>query len=64
MTAIVEQPKNLRAAVHQITDDVEAMRHMNILLRAGQAEKIMQKTVAWMLAVVDRLESLEARKKP
>lgn len=62
--SIVEQSKDLRAAVHQIADDVEAMRHMNILLRAGQAEKILQKTIALLLALVDRLESLEARKKP
>lgn len=61
--AVVEPPKDLRVAVHQIADDVDAMRHMNVLLRAGQAEKILQKTIALLLALVDRIESLEARKK-
>ena len=56
-------PRDLRAAVVEIAGDIDALRNMNILLRAEQAEKIMKKAAAWMLAVVARLESLESTKR-
>jgi hypothetical protein len=56
-------PFDLRAAVVEISCEVDALRNVNILLRAERAEKILKKAAAWMLAVVDRLETLEARKK-
>ena len=56
-------PRDLRAAVVEIAGDIDALRNMNILLRAEHAEKIMKKTAAWMLAVVERLGALESTKR-
>jgi hypothetical protein len=60
---MVEPPRDLRAAVVEIAGDIDALRNMNILLRATHAERILKKAAAWMLAVVDRLESLESTKR-